>query len=405
MKYCFPASPVAIGTSFSYIYDDGGTQKEERLPNVLKCIYVTDIYANIYKIKFNFDVTSTVPGTPPFSLSTGWKVTHIFSGNPGSSSTSGHFGQGTNTDDQGRKTFYPPAVSWGGACNYFDAANYIFPDVDFSGLDGLAVLYFGTGDREHPNYTMIKNRFYAVYDDSSVTAKDSKTHADIPVSSVPYTENNLMNLTCDELDDDTTVSGVTKTDIKTALTDDVTYDNGVTSALENGATHEDDAKGWYIVLADQGDATACSNCSYANADTTDHQGEKVLSSAELYAGVIYFTSYQPSISDPCHPQGNGFFYSLNYCDATPAYGAGGGGSTYHGPRSVISTGILGPPSEPAILTREGGAAAMAMMGGSIKGKDGAKDFKIKSPGYGLELYYWRNSDSQRKKTSGVTVSH
>jgi type IV pilus assembly protein PilY1 len=121
-----------------------------------------------------------------------------------------------------------------------------------------------------------------------------------------------------------------------------------------------------------------------------------LSVAELYAGIVYFTSYQPSISDPCHPQGNGFVYSLNYCDSTPGYP--------NTPRFARVPDIPGIPPELAIVTREGQAAGMTMMGSSIKGKDGDSDFTIKGPGFGLELYYWRNSDSQRTNTTGVVNS-
>ena len=389
MKFCFPASPAVVSNSYSYLYKDGtGTLVEGRRSNVLKVIYAIDIYANVYKINYDFDVTPDDPNAASHTASTGWRVTKVFSGNPGSTSTSGSFGQGIDTSDQGRKVFYPPAVSLGGSCKYFDSSNYNFDNVEFSGLDGLATLFFGTGDREHPSYTMIRDRYYSVYDDTSVTAIDTDTSATVPVSSAPYTENNLMNLTCNELDDGTTLSLGSKDTIKSQLTDDVTYDNAGTLALEEGAAHEDDAKGWYIVLADQDNDTICSHCTYNTTVLTDHSGEKVLSSSDLYAGVVYFTAYQPSISDPCNPHGNGFAYALNYCDSSAAYNLVTG-------RYLKVSNIYGIPSDFAIVTREGQQGAMSMMGGKITGPQGGNNFIIKGPGYGLELYYWRESDSQK----------
>jgi len=255
---------------------------------------------------------------------------------------------------------------------------------------------------------MIRNRFYAVYDDSSVTAIEDPdgTPADITITSVPYKEDNLLNLTCDELDTGTTLTGITKNDLQEILRDDPSYSNY--TLLENGSTNENDAKGWYIVLADQGDAIECSHCTYsgsvANATTVsrdNHEGEKILSKVNLYSGILYFTSYQPSISDPCNPQGNGLAYSLNYCDGTSAYNLNilnDSGSDYNFDvtdryNKVIN--IFGIPSDFAIITRQGQAGAMSMMGGNIIGPKGGSDFSINAPEYGLDLFYWREGNSQK----------
>ena len=412
MKFCFPASPSVVTTSFPYLYKAGIplTLTEGRKSNVLTTIYATDIYSNIFKINYSFEINDDVDSDAntygPFAVTTNtWEVKPIFSGNPGSDSDSGEFNQGPDTTDQGRKAFYPPAVSWGGSCSYFDAGNYRFTDTDFFGTDKIASIYFGTGDREHPTYTMIRNRFYAVYDDSSVTAKD-KLGTAVVVSIVPYTEDNLLNLTCDELDTGTTITGITKSDLQEILRDDPSYSNY--TLLENGS-NEDDAKGWYIVLEDQGDSIECSHCTFSgsvlDATTTsrdNHEGEKILSQVSLYAGNLYFTSYQPSISDPCNPQGNGLAYSLNYCDGSAAYNLNTSNDSgtdysfdvtdrYH---KVIN--IFGIPSDFAIVTRQGQAGAMSMMGGDIIGPKGGSDFTIDGPEFGLDLYYWRQGNSQKQ---------
>lgn len=411
MKYCFPATPSVIGGSFSFIHTGGGALAESRKSNVLKMVYATDIYANIYKLDYSFEIAGT---SGAYTLKkSGWNVARIFSGNPGSSSASGTFGGGIDGADVGRKTFYAPAVSWGGAGSYFDAGNYGFPDVTFSGQYDIASLYFGTGDREHPTYTIIRNRIYAVYDDSSVSGERGDG-SPVQVSTIPYTESNLLNLSCGELEDGTTLSAsFTKQQLTTAMTDDAEYYWGLTRNLENGLG-ENDAKGWYIILEDQGDATECSHCTYAGAidDSTtssrdNHAGEKILSQVGLYAGVLYFTSYQPSIDDPCNPQGNGFVYSLDYADGSSAYNLNAGNDGADAVTDVtdryrkVNT-IYGIPSKFAIITRHGQAGAMAMMGGKIVGPrdqndgDGDDDsgFKIKSPGLGLELYFWREGNSQ-----------
>jgi len=409
MKFCFPASPAVITSTFPYLYKVSGQITEGRRSNVLNSIYATDIYSNIFRIDYDFVVNPDDLASDSYAVQTNqWKVTQIFSGNPGSISDSGEMGQGDDLSDQGRKTFYPPAVSLGGSCSYFDAGNYRFSNTQFLNTDKIATLYFGTGDREHPSYTMIRNRFYAIYDDSSVTAIEDPdgSPSSVMITSVPYKEDNLLNLSCDELDAGTTLTGIVKNDLEEILRDDPSYNNY--TLLENGAANEDDAKGWYIILEDQGDATKCSHCTYSGSvsDATtisrdNHDGEKILSQVNLYAGILYFTTYQPAISDPCSPQGNGLAYSLNYCDGTAGYNLNllnDSGSDinydvtdrYH---KVVN--IFGIPSDFAIVTRQGQAGAMSMMGGDIIGPKKGSDFTIKGSEFGLDLYYWRQGNSQK----------
>ena len=245
------------------------------------------------------------------------------------------------------------------------------------------------------------------------------TFEDVPVASTPYMENDLLNLTCDELGKDSKIiscyNGTTygpctvatadtdmKTNLRKLLTDDAVY--GTTPALEYGSAHENDAKGWYIVLADQGEI--CSHMKYASTLSTStnnsrdsHYGEQVLSQPVLYYGSLYFTSYQACTSDPCNPQGNGFSYALNYTDGTATYDLNDPDSDQYDitDRYKKFTGISGIPSGFAIITSGGKAAAMASVGGSVVGpSDGDEHDKteIKSPGLGLELFYWRDTNSQ-----------
>ena len=423
MQFSFPASPsVATGTD-RYLYNSASGPAYQYADNVLLAVYGVDIYANLFKVRYDFQLENAgTTSTPNWQVtSTGWQVNKLFSANPGSLSASGRLGAGVNTADQGRKAFYPPAISWRGSKGYFEAGNYVFPNVRFENTDTMASLFFGTGDRENPKYTMIRNRFYAVYDDASVTATQTVPLPETPVAvtSAFYQEDDLLNLTCDELDKDTvinscylgpldgacsaaTASEDMKTYLRSLLKDDAVY--GTPVALENGPAHENDAKGWYIVLPDQGQSSACGHVSYpttidslTSTDHDNHIGEHVLSQATLYFGTLYFTTFQPSIDDPCNPQGNGFSYALNYLDASATYDLT---ETTVGKYDIADrykkfTGIKGIPSGFTIVLRDGHAAAMASMGGSIigPGPDPTNPFEIKTPGLGLELYYWRDSSS------------
>jgi len=294
----------------------------------------------------------------------------------------------------------------------------------------LATLFIGTGDREHPTYTMIRNRIYAIYDDSEVTVDYNNGYVTntYNVSSAPYTEDDLLNLTCDELDIDTTIDSLPgqtalnsisdpsvrdtalKDFLRDTLLDDAVYPDAVDSTdhLEAAEVpvHEDDAKGWYIILDEQGDATACSHCTYSGGYNVDsHLGEKILSKPSLYYNTVYFTSYQPSSNDPCNPNGNGYVYALDYLDGTSALNLNTGNDTADPVRDVTDryrkyTGIQGIPSGFNIVTRNGHAEAMASMGGKIVGPGentpgGVPPYEIPSPGFGLELYYWFEGNTNK----------
>jgi len=415
MKYSFPASPSVANFTEKYLYRQtiSGvvTPRISMQPGIFKVLYATDIYSNLYRVEFDFDID--IDRTDPdianwtWTSSHAWKVSKVFSGNPGSDNQSGTYAGNDDNNDPWRKAFYSPAISWGGSCRYFDKGNYVPLDekTTFYGQYDIASLFFGTGDREHPTYTMIRNRMYGVYDDSKVYAEQDSGAGITPVTvtTFPYTEKDLLNLSCDELDVNTTVnSGATKEELKEDFTDDATYTPVADLEYENGV-NEDDAKGWFIILEDQGDATACSHCSYATVDdatTTDrdnHDGEKILSKPILYADILYFTSYQPSVEDPCNPLGNGLAYSINYCDATAAYdlNSNNGSNRDVTDRYKKYTGILGIPSGFAVINRHGEAGAMAMIGSKVIGPKGPDDFTIDSPGMGLELYYWREENSQK----------
>jgi type IV pilus assembly protein PilY1 len=192
-----------------------------------------------------------------------------------------------------RKIFYPPDVTL-----EKDSGNY-------------EMLFFGTGDREHPKESTNINRLYAIKDKNSSTV---------------LTENDLVDVTQDLLQDPST-SPSDKTNILNALN---TKD------------------GWYIKL-DQ------------------NPGEKCLSSPVVYYGVVYYTSFAPnfgSVADPCFVgEGTGRIYALRYKTGNAIFNLDGSldGIISRSDRSAtIGTGI---PSGVIITFIGGKAAAYVGVGG------------------------------------------
>jgi type IV pilus assembly protein PilY1 len=315
MKYCFPADPSVI--SFS-----------ERK----KVIYSADVYGQIWKITFNYNASSA------------WTVQRVFTANPGYSLPSGSTNISSavvNTTDSGRKAFYSPDVSFYGN-EYTD-----YP-----------VLYFGTGDREHPKSTMISDRFYSVVDSGTF-----------------LNEGNLLNLTCDELDVDADIVAPEGHD-----GNDKTIQDNLKNLLTNGS-----AKGFYRILDKQSDC-------YSGIGS--HVGEKVLSKPTLFAENVYFTTYQPVLGEPCNPLGNAYIYALNFSFGTAAFNYNKDNDDFDGKnrtlldtfRKIEDSSI---PSGVRVIMREGEAAGFVSAGGNIigAGEEGSTD--IPGPPGGVSRLIWK----------------
>lgn len=144
------------------------------------------------------------------------------------------------TAPSGSKIFYPPDVT-------LEKDNVIFE-----------MLFFGTGDREHPKDATIVNRFYAIKDKNPST---------------PLTESNLVNVTSDLLQTGTEEEKST-----------------ILSQLSSGS-------GWFIHL--------------------ENSGEKVLAPAVVFNRVTYFTTFSPTPEgaggDPCYVgEGTARVYIMEY---------------------------------------------------------------------------------------------
>jgi type IV pilus assembly protein PilY1 len=190
--------------------DTDGNGKIDRL-------YVGDTGGSVWR----FDIRD--------SDTANWTGKKVFSANPG---TSEH-----------RKIFYPPDVT-----------------LEKDSVGNYEMLFFGTGDREHPKETTTVNRLYAVKDRNG---------------SAVLTENDLVDVTLDGLQESTTTE---------------TEKNNILEQLRVG-------KGWYIKLE-------------------VNLGEKSLSPPVVYFKTVYYTTFTtPSgnESDPCFiGEGTARVYILNY---------------------------------------------------------------------------------------------
>jgi Tfp pilus tip-associated adhesin PilY1 len=322
MQYCFPADISVIPLSEEYLL-----------------MYAADIYGQIWKITYDYFAAG----------SNKWAVKRIFMANPGSDLPSGTSAladistASLDATDAGRKTFYSPDISFGN-----DWAL------------GLPVLYFGTGDREHPTYRMISNRLYAV--------TDADSSAD---------ETDLLNLTCDELDRNADADGDGDFD-----TDDVDIQNTLANLLYD--YENNGLRGLYRVLDRQGD---CAD------DDFDHTGEQVLSQPTLFFKNVFFTSYQAEFGDPCNPQGNAFIYALDYSYFTAALNfLRGNDADYLETRDIRDTYrvITGSsiPSGVSIITRDGEAAGLISAGGGLVGAGEEGSTSIPGPPAGVSPILW-----------------
>ncbi len=190
-----------------------------------------------------------------------------------------------------RKIFYPPDVAL---------------------EQGYEMIFFGTGDREHPKDTNKVNRLYAIKDRNP---------------SSPLAESDLVDVTDDLLQ--------------------VGTDSQKTSTLNALQTQA----GWYIKL-------------------NQNSGEKCLSNSILFYGNIYFTTFTPILGDPSDPcflsQGEARLYALNYKTGNAVFNLDGLGTLTGLTRDDRSTKIgVSIPSGVVITFIDGTTVAYGGVGGGV----------------------------------------
>jgi type IV pilus assembly protein PilY1 len=201
------------------------------------------------------------------------------------------------TGDQ-RKIFYPPDVTL-----ERDSTDY-------------EMIFFGTGDREHPKESTTVNRIYAVKDKNSST---------------PLTETDLVDVTLDLLQDPNT-SGADKDHIRILL---------------------NQKSGWFIKL-------------------DVNLGEKVLAPPVVFYKTAYFTTFAPTFGttgDPCYVgEGTARLYVLRYDTGNAAFNLDVSNDT-GGPvvRRSDRAGVIGTamPSGVIITFFGGSAVGYAGVGGGV----------------------------------------
>lgn len=296
MTFSFPSEIAAI--------DANNTGYTSRL-------YAADTGGNIWR----FDV-----GDPD---TTKWKALWLFRANPA------YVNSTANWSNVGRKIFYKPSVV---------------------SEHSYKMLFFGTGDREHPLNTAVVDRIYALIDRGQVTT---------------VTESDLLDVTEDQLQTTTITSGAGSV-------------SDLLKKLNASSNH-----GWFIKL-------------------NENSGEKVLSAPLVYNKVAYFTTYTPATStpstDPCDPQsrlGTARIYALNYKTGEAAinYDTKNDNTKTDNKRAITPNGILqrsdraqkigtGIPSGVSVmLSADGGGKALT-------GSDGALGTGKTTPGGGVIPLYW-----------------
>ncbi|MHC1698472.1 MAG: pilus assembly protein [Geobacteraceae bacterium] len=271
-------------------------------------LYASDAGGNIWR----FNVADTNPSS--------WAATKIFSANPGSGGAS----------DTGRKIFYKPSA-------VVEPGN-------------LAILYFGTGDREHPLNWNVVDRLYALKDRGQSTA---------------MVESNLVDVTLDLLQTTTVASGA----------------GSISDLLTN--LNAADKYGWYIKL-------------------DENSGEKVLAPPTVFNKVAYFTTYAPNTTvapDPCQTGnlGTARLYAVDYLtgEAVLDYDTANDSTTINNKRAnyvpgqvlvrsdrsvTLGSGI--PSGIVLIINPNGGLKALIGVGGVIPGQNPKK-------GGSIIPLYWR----------------
>jgi type IV pilus assembly protein PilY1 len=210
----------------------------------------------------------------------------------------------------------------------------------FDGVPGEYV-YIGTGDRTHPSNTDFTDALYAI---QNPWASATKT--------TPLTVGDLYDAT-DNL-----------------IQDAVGADAEETKALrEAEKTTLEGKDGWFIRL--------------------ENAGEKIVSTPRVYAGVVYFTTYEPpttapSSNDPCvvpTARGTARLYAVDYKTGGAVHQFDQTNTELNkNDRSVIiGTSV---PSAPVIAVHESGAKIFIGVQGGVKSMSPTATNEI-------NLYYWR----------------
>ncbi|MBV5329867.1 MAG: hypothetical protein JZU65_19940 [Chlorobium sp.] len=216
----------------------------------------------------------------------------------------------------GKKIFYAPNI-----LNVVFPVQFTYPAAETKESNDVVVtemrigdyIFYGTGDREHPEDTTVLNEFYAIknnwqWNDSTAPTL-VKAYVDSADGKIKAKSDNQVIVSRDSNGKLTAAADSQLFIID--VTDDL-YQNGDTDtdkqklyknyAIE--AVNHPSNRGWYIRFVEKDGTQA---------------GEKIVSTPIIYGGVLYFTTYVPEpastnvANDPCtNPgaKGSGYIYAI-----------------------------------------------------------------------------------------------
>ena len=207
----------------------------------------------------------------------------------------------------GKKIWYAPNI-----LNEYFPVEFTYPAGEISETEDVVVtqkrvgdyVFFGTGDRAHPQRKDILNGFYAIKNNwqwSGETAEIVDAYCDVDDNGKVKAKSDNSDIV--DWDEDTEDTKLFVLDV----TDDLIQNGSVqdTYYIKKAMNHKNN-RGWFIRLEEIDGSQV---------------GEKVVSSPVIYDGVIYFSTYVPidmtvdTLDDPCvntAAEGYGYVYALGY---------------------------------------------------------------------------------------------
>lgn len=320
MKYAIPSDVALIDTNH-----DGAIDR----------LYVGDTRGQLFRIDLGDQIN-------PGSSGDGGSSAYVFADVGCQGDTRSNDCVATSHENR-RMFFYPPDVAQ-------------VRDTVFSTQADYDLITIASGNREDPLDKLtgaisgtdpVHNRIYAFrdYNTAPGQAPDRDTVAAGWQAPLPLTDGDLYDATANKLG---TLSGQ-------ALQDEI--DNFVKNS-----------KGWFIDLIESGTWI----------------GEKGLAKTTIFGGVLFVTTFVPSIDDgstpssACAPlaEGIGRLYAVNYLSGTAAFDFDGDGALDR--QYGVGGGI---PSEAVIVIREGGVTTLV----GTSGGAASPDIRLNLPRYQT---YW-----------------
>lgn len=212
----------------------------------------------------------------------------------------------------GRKIWYAPNI-----VNEYFLVSFTYPAGEISETEDIVVsekrvgdyVFFGTGDRAHPERKDLLNGFYAIKNNwqwSGESPSIAEAYIDTTTGNVKAKSDDHIIV---DWDDETNSTGLYILDVTDDLIQndetDADVSQKITAYVKNAIGHRNN-RGWFIRLEEEDGSQL---------------GEKVVSSPLIYDGVIYFSTYVPDddeadvSDDPCAVSGaggNGYLYALGY---------------------------------------------------------------------------------------------